>query len=192
MLPDPEKTTNISKTSANYLQPDVAYQQNISKNLWHQRFISVLSAHRKSSRGSCLQKRSKETDLKKFTVAGIVRARFEQIEKLMYEGMTQTAIVESLNEELKDAGFATTVENFRNELHRARKKREAMGLGKFNPGESLKSQTKISPPKDNNKPEPKATTVDQAAKGGPLSLPAKPETKVYGGTPKGNDADDLF
>lgn len=65
--------------------------------------------------------------MKKFTVAGLIRARFEQIEQLRYEGMTQTAIVEKLNEELKDVGFKTTVENFRNELHRAKKRRAGHG-----------------------------------------------------------------
>jgi len=124
--------------------------------------------------------------MKKYTVAGIVRARFEQIEKLMYEGMTQAAIVQELNEELKAVGFETTVENFRNELHRARKKREAIGLGKFDPSTSRKDlptgQARIDP----------HTTETVGKPGGAISLPAKPETKVYGGTPKKDEAKDLF
>lgn len=123
--------------------------------------------------------------MKKYTVAGIVRARFEQIEKLMYEGMTQTAIVEKLNEELKDVGFETTVENFRNELHRARKKREAMGLGKVNPSALTKT------PPENQSPR-NASKTEATGKTNAVSLPPKPETKVYSGTPTGDAEKDLF
>jgi len=127
----------------------------------------------------------KETDLKKYTVAGIVRARFEQIEKLMYEGMTQTAIVEKLNEELKDVGFETTVENFRNELHRARKKREALGIGKVGPSALTKTPPESQSPKNVSKTEGTGRTSA-------VSLPPKPETKVYGGTPRGDEEKDLI
>lgn len=124
--------------------------------------------------------------MKKYTVAGIVRARFEQIEKLMYEGMTQTAIVEKLNEELKDVGFETSVENFRNELHRARKKREALGLGK-----AAAPGTLTRTPPENQSPRNTPNT-EAAVKSNAVSLPPKPEAKVYGGTPTGDAEKDLF
>ena len=115
--------------------------------------------------------------MKRFTVARIVSTWFKQIEKMVYEGMTQMGIVEIFNAELEDSGSATTVENFRNELHRARKKRKAIGLHKTALSTLPSNLNTDQMTKNLSKLETKEKPTEKLASSGELNFSAKHQNK---------------
>lgn len=92
----------------------------------------------------------------KRTLAGVIRQKLDAIEQQLEEGFRQEYIVTELAEE----GFQTTIQNFRNELYRARKWRAAKV-----------AQGVKTPFKEATPPAKKSES----------------EGFVYGGTPKNTD-----
>ena len=96
---------------------------------------------------------------------------------MVYEGMTQMGIVEIFNAELEDSGSATTVENFRNELHRARKKRKAIGLHKTALSTLPSNLNTNQMTKNLSKLETKEKPTEKLASSGELNFSAKHQNK---------------
>ena len=61
--------------------------------------------------------------VRKITLSGVIRKRLTEIEAQMFEGVSQSAIVENLRLE----GFEISIEGFRQLLYRARKSKKIAG-----------------------------------------------------------------